>query len=358
MPQPTTPKITAEVRALIEFKRICRQPFSPEAVKWKVQTNPKKADGNAQIVAYIDARLAEERLNYASQQTGVVWSNEIRSGGTILQPGAAVISRLVLRSGAIEEIHEDVGVCPPGTPEMSIKGGPSDALKRAAVSLGVGAFLYALPKQWLGPREGLKITDRGGGKFQASLGWNASEPAFATLRKRYTEWLEGVGKATYGDAISHGELIESQGDPETNEVDAGPVEEEPAATPPAAAPQPAAAPPAAPAPEAAAVPPGSPATNEPDVPAAAPAPTEAAVATEQAEASRMANLQTLAEALQAANISGSALKNYLTAEFGCSKISDVTSEQIPTFAAWVTQIIQNPPANMLKAAPAPAPEAS
>lgn len=113
-------------------------PFGPDEVKAK----PAVVSGNrALALFYIDARLVMDRLDdvlgignwqakYRAAEEGVVCSLSIKIGGEWI-------------------VHEDFG----GFSEQPDEGDKhkaafSDALKRAAVHLGIGRYLYRLPQLW------------------------------------------------------------------------------------------------------------------------------------------------------------------------------------------------------------------
>ena len=115
------------------------EPFDPAEVKWKAQT----VKGNrAMAVAYIDARLVEDRLDEVLGVGG--WRDEYE----VLAEGS-VVCRLSLRLEDGWLTKWDVG-SPSEQPDAGdrLKSAFSDALKRAAVKFGVGRYLYRLPTVW------------------------------------------------------------------------------------------------------------------------------------------------------------------------------------------------------------------
>lgn len=109
------------------------QPFTPAAIKWKVQKNPNPGKDQALVVAYIDARDVIERLDYA---TGGDWSDDYSQ----------------CQYGGDKNIECRLTVC--GATRVDVGEGDnakeaySDAFKRAAVKFGIGVFLYRLPQVW------------------------------------------------------------------------------------------------------------------------------------------------------------------------------------------------------------------
>lgn len=114
--------------------------FPVTEVKWKAQT--AKGD-KAMAVAYVDARVVTKRLNDVAGIAG--WQDAYKQ----VSP-AAYECTLNVRFGDWWVSRTDVG----GISEQpdagdKVKAGYSDALKRAAVKFGIGAYLYQLPRQWV-----------------------------------------------------------------------------------------------------------------------------------------------------------------------------------------------------------------
>lgn len=105
-------------------------------------------------VPYLDARQVAERLDavfgcmgwdvehYPAELTETEWKN----GTPVEKQILGVRARLSVRgeNGEIA-VKEDFGF-PEG--DQGMKGAASDGLKRCAVLLGIGRYLYALPKMW------------------------------------------------------------------------------------------------------------------------------------------------------------------------------------------------------------------
>lgn len=122
------------------FTRL-RQPFDDGTVKWKIQTNPKENDTFALCVAYIDARDVSARLN---EVVGIAWSSSFGEVIT-LSRGQKAEQGVECRLTVLGHTRVDIGTLPANEP---LKGGYSDALKRAAVHFGIAAYVYAFPKVW------------------------------------------------------------------------------------------------------------------------------------------------------------------------------------------------------------------
>lgn len=177
------------VDSLREAVALLRRPFTPQAVKFKVQAT---WEGGALVVSYIDARLAIERLNlivphlwsqiYEPTNTGLMWCHLTVDG--------------ITRS----DVGEEVG---------NKKGLVSDALKRAAVHFGVGVSLYALPK--------LRVYEKDGHLKRAGEDKYRLTPNGEThCRGLYESWLDTIGTQAFGAPLDHGDADDSIGDAEVD----------------------------------------------------------------------------------------------------------------------------------------------
>ena len=114
-------------------------PFDPADVHFK----PQHVSGNRCLaVAYLDARAVMDRLDAVC---GLNWSDAYN-----VLPGGSVLCRLQVLVDGNWITKTDVG-SPSEQPDEGdrMKAAFSDALKRAAVKLGIGRYLYRLPKQWV-----------------------------------------------------------------------------------------------------------------------------------------------------------------------------------------------------------------
>jgi hypothetical protein len=188
-----------------------RRPFAAAAVKWKVQSSwPKASEQQAPtgciVVAYIDARLVVERLNTV---VGGRWSQEYRptSKDDLLMCDLTVCG--VKRP--------DVGQ----SPKKLSKDLVSDALKRAAVTFGVGVSIYALPQVRLtmgdNPRH-LEVRGRGDRRTLV-----LTDFGHKALRLGYERWLREIGVGSFGPVLDHGDalgIFENEAPGEEEEPDA------------------------------------------------------------------------------------------------------------------------------------------
>jgi hypothetical protein len=175
-------EVTFPVGSFKEAAPHLRRPFSPGAVRWKVQST---SGDRGLIVGYLDARLVIERLNLVVPH---LWFDSYeRLDGTALRCSLTV-DRIT---------REDVGM---GKDAKSLY---SDALKRAAVKFGIGVSLYALKPLWLDAGEGKgKLKKTGGNKPTLII----TPDTESWLRDTYAAWLKLEGRgASFGPPLDHGD---------------------------------------------------------------------------------------------------------------------------------------------------------
>jgi hypothetical protein len=208
------------VSSLQEALPHLRRPFTAAAVKWKVQTVWKSGRGGI-VVAYIDARLAIERLNHV---VGENWSATYDPAGQGLMwchLNVCGVTRTDMGAGQ-------------GQGSMASKATVSDALKRAGVHFGIGVSIYAMAQAEMkasttptgNQLEAYERTLKGGEKKWTA---NITPGAAAWLREKYEAWLKAKGEPLFGEALDHGDEIGAQGaddeapasEPEAREESAG-----------------------------------------------------------------------------------------------------------------------------------------
>lgn len=204
----TQPTVDFPLDSFKDAAPYLRRPFTRAAVKFKVQaTFPKQNPTGGLIVAYIDARLAVERLNLVVPH---LWFDEYQpvDGG-----------RLLCRLTVDGITRHDIGEGYQG------KGLYSDALKRAAVKFGVGVSLYAIPQTILNVSDGHLKARQQNGKMTLVL----TPQGEARCRELYGAWLDTVGVRAFGEPLDHGDVEGAQGDAEAPEEPV--VPDEPPAEP-------------------------------------------------------------------------------------------------------------------------------
>lgn len=189
-----------------EDLKLLRRPFTPEAVKFRIDGNPK--NGKVRILTYIDSRLAAERLTEVdpgwSGTPAFVGHSESDPLG--LSVGSPVVYHLTVKGSS----RSDVGQIGPAAwgdnkgefeaDDKHAKVAVSDALKRAAVLFGVGAYLYTLGNVYVDQK---KHTTEGKGKYLNTTGKKF-------LRDQYAAFIGTKAfKDRFGEPISYGDELAS-----------------------------------------------------------------------------------------------------------------------------------------------------
>ncbi len=196
-----------------------RAPFTPEAVRFKVQEAWTDDAGKyALIVPYIGSRLVVERLNLVCPD---LWSEEFEQMGGHLWCSITIRGD---RHGDRTVTRQDIGDTYNG------KGLVSDARKRAAVQFGVGVSLYAVPKVQL------ESDDRAAGGAVLLRPWREDGKPWLKLtligerhcRDLYRRWLLNTGIKAFGTPIDHGDVADC---PDMMQTTEPPSAREPKATP-------------------------------------------------------------------------------------------------------------------------------
>ena len=165
-------------------------PFPPEAVSWRLgQLNKEKTRGLA--LAYIDARDVMNRLDDVCGPFG--WQSEH------IVCGDRVTCRLTIRD---PETGEWIGKTDGAgaTDVEGDKGAYSDALKRAAVSWGIGRYLYDTASPWVDVEaigRSHRIADNQRPKLLAALRVSAGVNAAlkAPRRRVPPRWCRGPSRS-------------------------------------------------------------------------------------------------------------------------------------------------------------------
>ena len=113
-----------------------QKPFQKEQIRWRVQQAGMSKNNSpwVMVIPYVDNRAIQERLD---EVFGLSWSNSFKptpSGdGWLCGITAQVGDDQVTRWDGAEHTHIE-----------KLKGGLSDAMKRAAVQFGIGRYLYQM----------------------------------------------------------------------------------------------------------------------------------------------------------------------------------------------------------------------
>ncbi|WP_160665104.1 Rad52/Rad22 family DNA repair protein [Pseudarthrobacter sp. ATCC 49987] len=112
-----------------------RAPFKPEDIEWRVQRSGVKGQsGWVQVIAYIDNRAVQNRLDDVVGPEN--WRDQFDTS-----PNGGILCGLSIRVNG-EWITKWDGA--DNSDIEPIKGGLSNAMKRAAVQWGIGRYLYSL----------------------------------------------------------------------------------------------------------------------------------------------------------------------------------------------------------------------
>lgn len=118
-----------------EIQSKLMMPFRSHEIAFRVG---REFGDNASVLAYITARGIMNRLDAVLGVTGWWDEYEIVDKGVICKLTCCIDGQPITKIDAA-----------PFTNIESLKGGFSDALKRAAVKFGVGRYLYDLPEMWV-----------------------------------------------------------------------------------------------------------------------------------------------------------------------------------------------------------------
>lgn len=117
------------------------QPFDSGEIKFKVQAT--MPNGKCIVIAFIDARCVMDRLDEVLGVDG--WEDSY-----LALAGGAYLCKLRVRIDGVWVTKEDVGGAS-DQPDAGdkVKAAVSDALKRCAVKLGLGRYLYRSKPQYM-----------------------------------------------------------------------------------------------------------------------------------------------------------------------------------------------------------------
>jgi len=133
-----------------EIGRGLQAPFARADVEFRVQGRANDSTGRAQVVAYVDARVVQDRLDDVVGPGN--WSFD-------WEPVAIENGQVMLAKGTLTILgvsKSDIGSA--SNFEQSL-GCVSHALKRAAVHWGIGRYLYGLPMTWVNVEKGGRLSD-------------------------------------------------------------------------------------------------------------------------------------------------------------------------------------------------------
>lgn len=133
-----------------DIGRRLREPFDPREVDFRVQGKVNDQSGRAQVVAYIDARVVQDRLDAV---VGIGnWSFDWTP--LVIDKGEVMVAKSTLTIHGVAK--SDAGSA--SNFEQSL-GAVSHCFKRAAVHWGIGRYLYNLPAAWVAAERNGRIPD-------------------------------------------------------------------------------------------------------------------------------------------------------------------------------------------------------
>lgn len=192
--QPFNPIAGGPCASLAEAAVHARRPFMPDLVQAKIHS---AKESFADVAYYIDVRAVMDRLN-------VLLPGRWHASYELIdqRPGDEDNDPLLVYRCSLtvaEATYSDVGE------GSDHKAAQSDALKRAAVHVGIGHCVYRIagPRMFAG--EGAhELRKSRKGRFYLDA---ANE---RWLRQRYRSWLTELGVAEYGLPLDHGEAARAQ----------------------------------------------------------------------------------------------------------------------------------------------------
>lgn len=134
-----------------EISRQLQEPFDPAEVDFRAQGRVNEQTGRGQVVAYIDARAVQDRLDAVVGAGN--WSFDWQP--LVIDKGEVMIAKGTLTLYGVSK--SDAGTA--SNFEQSL-GAVSHCFKRAAVHWGVGRYLYNLPATWVAVEKGGRIPEQ------------------------------------------------------------------------------------------------------------------------------------------------------------------------------------------------------
>ena len=121
-----------------DISRRLRAPFDPADVDFRVQGKPGQS-GKAQILAYVDARAVQDRLDEVAGAGA--WAFDWTP--LVIEQGDVQVAKGTLTIHGVSK--SDAGTASNFAESL---GAVSHCFKRAAVMWGIGRYLYDLPATW------------------------------------------------------------------------------------------------------------------------------------------------------------------------------------------------------------------
>ena len=122
-----------------QFAERLQEPFTEDQIEWRIGQAGKTKDGRiwATCLAYVQSRAIMDRLDEVFGPFG--WQDKYEH--VVIDGEDGFLCTIEVDSGSTWISKQDGAPC---TNIEGFKGGISDSLKRAAVKLGIGRYLYSL----------------------------------------------------------------------------------------------------------------------------------------------------------------------------------------------------------------------
>lgn len=160
------------------------EPFAPNEIEWRIgQAGTNDRGVWAKVLAYVTNRAIMQRLDSVCGPEN--WKNEYRPGFS----EGAVLCGISIKVGD-EWVTKWDGA--ENTDVEAVKGGLSNAMKRAAVQWGIGRYLYELEEGWA------KIGQEG--EHYVPKNDKKGTPAFRWSPPTLPAWARPGFEGTKGDA--------------------------------------------------------------------------------------------------------------------------------------------------------------
>jgi hypothetical protein len=212
-----TQRITKEIQ-----KELLR-PFTAASVGFRADAKKPDRSGRVRCVVYIDSRLARERLFDIDPE----WTAEYSYAATYTGDpcGFQFYTPIECRLTVLGVTRTGVGQSATKSPSANtVKSAYSDALKRAAVEFGIGAYLYAF-KQFYAQEKDCYVLN---GDVKA-----LNREAVLDLRKQYTSMIANkLFQDRFGMPTEYGTLADDERGNTAPDDEQLPLSPAPARTPP------------------------------------------------------------------------------------------------------------------------------
>lgn len=183
-----------------DARKLLIAPFAPAAMKFRIDGKPNK-NGQCRTLTYIDSRLAMERLS----DVDPTWSDEYKLlAGTPTDPfGLQQLAPTECRLTLLGVTRTGIGqISANRLDDKYAKSAYSDALKRAAVEFGIGAYLYSFPQLFVGQDHYWKMGDKIGGindkgmqKLRADYGKVIGHADFVARFGKYVDYGDEIARS-------------------------------------------------------------------------------------------------------------------------------------------------------------------